>query len=232
MDASGFLRERTKFIRFYYSEGRKPFAEVQRLIEEQLHPYNVPPPDFDPSDAEPAFYDEWEAADTARDVLAMSCVSLLSESLKLYFNSLQNLVIGFEFQSSKEEGFVPAYKRILGQILDTDWVDCPADFGVIEQIVLARNRVQHNDNLYMLPPTHDAKTLGKYPRPFFANDDEIASWSQYGDPPSFLAPSVKVTQEQLFSAIENVEKLALYVDSRMYKAWEWRAGQKSSGDDA
>jgi hypothetical protein len=216
-------RSRTQFIRYFFTEGDKHFAKIQQDIEESSPPYDVTPPEYDPEYREPPFLDQWTDADTACKVFAASCVSLLSDSLKLYFNTLQRNVIGFTIAKEKGEGFVPAFKRALGEILDTDWSDCPSDFGVIEQIALARNRGQHSENITMGPARHDAYTLRKYPRPFFASEDEYTSWVQYdGDANSFLVPSVIVTQETLFAAVEQVEKLAVYIDSRMGKAWEWR----------
>jgi hypothetical protein len=88
-------------------------------------------------------------AETAKDLLGLSAVSLLSDTLKLYFQTLQNRVIGFEFGEAekalaKKQGFVAAYIAVLGDILDTNWSDCPVRLDVIEQVVLARNRGQRN----------------------------------------------------------------------------------------
>jgi len=112
----------------------------------------------------------------------------------------------------------------LGHILDTDWSDCPADFTIIEQVILARNRSQHGDDLRSIQVLHDEKTLVKHPRPFFVNERERESWMKgEGDAPSSLMmPSLEVTRESLFAAIEHVERLADWIDGRMDKAYAWR----------
>src|SRR5437588_360489 len=166
MDATYFLKRRTRFIRYLYTEGAKPFTEIQQRIENSLPPYDDPPYGEDP---EPPYLEDWMEAGTARDVLAMSCLSLLSDTLKLYFETLRSRVIGFSFTQPEKifrDGFVAAYKAVLGEILDTDWRDCPADLALIEQVALARNRGQHGSSLLSLDVTHDAKTLTKHPRPF------------------------------------------------------------------
>ena len=224
MDATYFLKRRTRFIRYLYTEGAKPFTEIQQRIENSLPPYDDPPYGEDP---EPPYLEDWMEAGTARDVLAMSCLSLLSDTLKLYFETLRSRVIGFSFtQREKEfrEGFVAAYKAVLGEILETDWRDCPADLALIEQVVLARNRGQHGSSLLSLDVTHDAKTLTKHPRPFFVSEDEYRTWVESGGrADSGLTPSIEVSSEMLFAAIDSVEKLADWIDGRLGKAWAWRA---------
>jgi hypothetical protein len=224
MDATHFLKERTRLIRYLYREGAGAFALTQHRIEDKAPPYDDPPYS---EDSEPAFLQDWMDAETAREVLAISCISLLSDSLKLYLETLRSRVIGFNFTRGDAEfrdGFLTAYKRALGNILDTDWADCPADLAVIEQVVLARNRGQHGRSLLSLDVTHDAKTLTKYPRPFFASEEECRTWIQIGgNPDSGLAtPSLKITSEMLSAAVENVERLAEWIDGRLVKAWEWR----------
>jgi hypothetical protein len=55
-------------------------------------------------------------AATGITLVGQSCVSLLSDSLKLYFNTLQTRVIGFvlsdaEKSAMKGQGFVALYKN-------------------------------------------------------------------------------------------------------------------------
>jgi len=223
MDATYFLKNRTEFIRKFYAQGVKPFGGIKHAIENELPPYDNPPYSEDP---EPAFLAEWLDADAAIKVLGLSCVSLLSDTMKLYFQTLQRRVIGFSFRDEKtafKRGFVDAYLGVLGHILETDWTDCPVNVAVIEQVVLARNRGQHGTSLMSLSVTHDEKTLEKYPNPFFVSEDERRIWTESGaDPRSILAPSIEITSDALFAAIEHVEKLADWIDSRLDKAWAWR----------
>jgi hypothetical protein len=225
MNAIYFLKKRTSFIRFYYDESAKPFRDIQQKIELGHYPFDDPPYSEDP---EPAFAEEWGAAETGAAVLGHSCVSLLSDTLKLYFQTLQRQVIGFKFGREEEliakwHGFVAAYKAALGHILDTDWTDCPASFDIIEQVVLARNRSQHGGSLTSFQVSHEGKTLRKHPRPFFASEWELKTWDACGgNENSLFAPTIEVSREKLFSAIQETETLADWIEGRMEKAWEWR----------
>jgi hypothetical protein len=124
LDINFFLKLRTEFIRYFYAEAVRPFLDIQRKIEKGLRPFNDPPYS---EEQEPPFLEEWMNAATGINVVGQSCVSLLSDSLKLYFNTLQTRVIGFvlsdtEKSAMKGKGFVALYKSALGEILDTDWI--------------------------------------------------------------------------------------------------------------
>ncbi|OAO02230.1 hypothetical protein A8B75_12345 [Sphingomonadales bacterium EhC05] len=227
MDASYFLNQRTKFIRYFYDESIKPFLEIKKLIEDEKAPFNSPPYSEDP---EPAYLDEWLEADSAVEIVGLSCVSMLSESLKLYFSAMQNDVIRFAFSPNernlfKELGFVGAYRAAFGDILDTDWKDCTVDFAVIEQVILARNRAQHGSDLTSMRPQHDKHTMEKHPRPIFAEKSAISGSGITH--PWFNGPPVKVSRDALLNAIEEIESLAEYIEGRFDKVAEWRASKQS-----
>lgn len=229
MDTAYFLRERTALIRFYFDTAAPAFRRVQEAIEMGRPPFDDPPYS---EDGEPAFLDEWLDAQTALQVLGLSCVSLLSDSLKLYFHALQHRVIGFRFDDAEtktfKHGFLTAHLAALGSILETDWTDCPVDFGVIEQVVLARNRGAHGDDLASLTVLHDSRTLQKHPRPFFADKSE---WELIGRDlntlTSLATPSVTITRDNLFAAISEVEALADWIESRIDRAHAWREAQRT-----
>jgi len=231
VDIVYFLKQRTNFIRFYYDQCVGPFAQIKHQIDNELPPFDNPPYSEDP---EPPYLDQWMDAETGIQIAGLSCVSLLSDSLKLYFGTLQHRIIGFTFgdkESEKQafkEGFVTAYTGVLGYILDTDWSDCPADLKIIEQVVLARNRGQHGAHMISFNVSHDQNTLNKHPRPFFANAQECESLIEEDGTAtsSFLTPGLEVTRNTLFTAIEHVEKLAEWIESRMDKAADWRMGRR------
>lgn len=229
MDARFFLKQRTSFIRFFYDTSAAAFRSVQAKIEAKESPFDNPPYSEDP---EPPYLEEWMEAKTGVEVLGQSCVALLSDTLKLYFNTMRERVIGFKFGKDESkiqtnQGFVAANKAALSEILDTDWADCPIRFDIIEQVVLARNRAQHGSYLSSLMVHHDSDTLKKHPQPFFANEDELSLWKEAGGDPDafFTAPYLKITRDNLFSAVAEIENLADWIEGRLEKAWEWRRAQ-------
>lgn len=85
LDILFFLKQRTDFIRRHYDVCVEAFAEQKRLIEAAEPPFDDPPYS---EDGEPAFLEEWLDADISIQLVGISCVSLLSDALKLYLNQL------------------------------------------------------------------------------------------------------------------------------------------------
>ena len=231
MDAAFFLRRRIRFIRDYYATGVEPFREIQRKINSEESPYDEPPPSFDPEDGEPAYLEERIEAGEAAQIVGRSAVSLLSDSLKLYFKALeQQLAFSLSAEGKKtanKDGFLAAYKAALGEVLETDWTNCPVQFDVIEQIVLARNRAQHGEHLSMLDAWHDPKTLTKHRDLIFASEMELKMWLGEGaDTNTWLPPRLEITEEGLGAAIVEVEKFADWIEERIPEVWESRYGRE------
>lgn len=226
MDVNFFLKQRTSFIRGFFDDGAGGFAEIQRRIDQAEPPFDTPP--FS-EDGEPAFLTEWIDAATSAELIGQACVSLLSDTLKLYFNTLQK-EIGFVFDKREaalaKKSFVRAYQAALGEILETDWSDCPVRFDVIEQVVLARNLSQHGADLTSFRITHDTRSLRQHPEPLFASKAECKTWVESGGPEfSFLMPAVHVTREALFAALDEVEALGDWIDGRLDRVAAWKKKQ-------
>lgn len=229
MDAFYFLKSRTQFIRFFYAEGAKGFADVKHRIENELPPFDDPPYS---EDSEPPYLSEWMDAETAREVLGITCISMLSDSLKLYFVTLEERVIRFSFENRKaafRDGFVPAYFAALGEILDTDWSDCPVDRALIEQVVLARNRGQHGEDITSFDVRYNQAMLEKHSRPFFIGDDEMSVLtSEEGSLTSLLMPTLKVSADRLAKALDEVDELAEWIEARMERAHDWHLNRRAA----
>jgi hypothetical protein len=88
MDVGWFLKERTKFIRHYYAVAAEPFEAIKSKIEKGEEPYEPPYSE----DGEPPFLEEWSDAETCIQVIGRTCVTMLSESLKLYFQTWEELL--------------------------------------------------------------------------------------------------------------------------------------------
>lgn len=233
MDVNFFLKQRTAFIRGYFDAGIEGFQETQRRIDQLEPPFDNPPYS---EDGEPPFLTEWLDAATRAELVGQACVSLLSDTLKLYFNTLQKeirFVLDKREKALAKKSFVRAYQAALGEILETDWSDCPVQFDVIEQVILARNLSQHSSDLTSFRITHDARSLRQHPEPLFASKAEYKTWVDSGGAEfSFLMPAVHVTREALFAAIEEIDQLGDWIDGRMDKAFAWRRKQVSPDPEA
>lgn len=212
MDVLWFLKQRTNFIRNYYFTAATPFRETIRKIKDEEEPF-VPPY---AEDEEPPFLDQWMDADTSLEILGATCISMLSATLKLYFSTWEGLLgvqCDSRYRKSFKKGFVSGYKDCFGGILDTDWSDCPADFAILEQIVLARNAAQHPADIAFMHMNHREGLAERFPSPVFVSDYEKRLletgqqlWSEL---------KLVVTEDALYGSIRQVELLAGWLEGRL-----------------
>jgi hypothetical protein len=215
MDILYFLKERTRLIRDYYEHAARPFSEIIRKIEAEEEPY-IPPYSEDP---EPAFLSEWIEADEMLEVTERCCISMLSASLQLYFKTWEHelrLTCRTEFKGSFDrKGWLHGYRRCFAERAGIDWSHCPADFAIIEQVVLARNRDQHPENITTVRVTHAEKDRRRIPRPFFIGEREAELFQENDELGLFMSPSLHVSRDKLMKAIEQVECLCQWLEERM-----------------
>lgn len=230
MDILFFLKLRTDFIRRHYNVCVAAFLEKKRLIEAAEPPFNDPPYS---EDGEPAYLKEWIDADTSIQLVGVSCVSLLSDALKLYLNLLQRRQLRFVFDDQEarrlKKDFLATYRDALGEIFAIDWTGTGIDFAVIEQVLLARNRGQHGTDLTSFHLAHDERTMRKHPVPFFISESELRSLGDAGRSlGGFLAPTIVITRDTLFKAIEEVEKLGEWIEANGERALPWLGAQHAA----
>jgi hypothetical protein len=202
---SVLLKDKINFIRFFYETAITPFEEIKQLIENQEEPYI---PKTIRYDDEPEFLKEWSDADAGLDITSHACISMLSSTLHLilkkWFEILikqHQMDIDFNF---KKNGW---FKEYLRQLIEIGFSksNCLADLEILEQIILARNRVQHPDDLISIQVSHSDNDLKKYPCPFFISD---GYW---------FRPMVAASKNKIEEAILNVEAFSEWLESEYYR---------------
>lgn len=219
MDIEHFLKSRTAFIRYFYENAVRPFNEIKIAIENKQEPY-IPPYS---EDGEPPFIEEWMDGEQGVETVGHACISMLSSSLQLFLKSwvtrLEN-AHGMKFNVNfKKKGWFHGYKQIFNE-LELPLSQSGANLDLIEQITLARNRVQHPEELTQLRVDHSESDLKRFPKPFFANEAELKMASRDGDGSAtwWQRPSVKSSKEKIFKAINQVELLCAWLEQEYWKA--------------
>lgn len=219
MDIESFLKLRTAFIRYFYENSVRPFNEILNAIENHEDPYI---PTYS-EDGEPPFLEEWMDAEQGVDAIGHACISMLSSSLQLFLKSWVNRLekdrsIKFNLDF-KKKGWFNGYKEIFAQ-LDLPLSQCSTDLDVIEQVVLARNRVQHPEDLTTLRVNHSESDLKRFPKPFFTNETELEMAMRDDDDSIawWLRPSVKPTREKIFAVIYQIEAFCSWLEEEYWKA--------------
>ncbi|MFM0358829.1 hypothetical protein PQR12_35525 [Paraburkholderia nemoris] len=233
MEVKYFLDRRTRFIRDFYDKSAAPFLEVVKKIEAEEVPYGTPPGygyDYDGEyvgTGEPAFMEEWQDAQYAIQIQGRACLSMLSASLNLYFKTWAHELRVMPPKKKKGEGWLHAYKSALGDRAGIIWDNSPVRLDMIEQIVLARNRDQHPENITSFDIRHSEDDIKTHPENFFIISESetemlrALAGEDPGDGENFrwiLTPAVSVDRDKLFAAIDVVERLCGWLEEQFFEA--------------
>jgi hypothetical protein len=197
-------------------------VERKRKIEAEEDPF-VPPYG---EDGEPPFLREWIEADESLHVLAYSCISMLGASLHLYLKTFERVVLHSpakdSFKSEFKNGWLSGYKAYFAHYLDIHFENCPVDLDVLEEVVLARNRVQHPESIASHHIRYSSSDLGKLVHPFFVEERERSLLTDVdeGEISWLMPPTLHISGEKLSAAIEQVEVFGDWledeIDARIY----------------
>lgn len=216
MDVQYFLRLRIGFIRQFYATASESYIERKRKIESAEEPFV---PSYS-EDGEPAFLSEWLEADESLQVLAYSCITMLTAALRLYLESWvkqSGIAVHETLKKSvfKENGWFVGYKTHFAQCFNIIFEAGPANLGMLEELVLARNRIEHPPSITSRRTQYVDSDLRKLRYPFFVDEKEYALFVGADEKEmSWLIPlTLHVTEKQLIEAVTEVERFAEWFES-------------------
>lgn len=218
MDLVFFVKERLKFVAYFFSNASKPFVNLISAIEKEEPPF-VP---VYTESGEPQYLQEWQDAKVGFESVGLTALSMVASSLQLFLNDWVRYRLEAwgepQYNRKHKKGWFHAYCKILEEI-GTDLKACSANLELIEQAVLARNRGQHPEELTMLQTTHSNSDLEKYPSPYFVSEtDQRVIELENGELSWWLSPSVYVDEFKLSVVISEVEKLCEWLEEEYWNA--------------
>lgn len=222
MNVFYFFNRRLNFIRQFYATASTPYVERKRQIEGEKEPFV---PSYSEG-GEPPFLKEWLEADESLHVLAYSCISMLAAALHLYLETWVSQsgvpIDGAMKKSFKKTGWFTGYKTHFSQRFAIDFEACPEKLGLLEEVVLARNRFEHPPSIANLRTQYADADRKKLSHPFLIDEREAALFAdaEEGEMVWFIPPTLHVTEKQLLAAVAAVESFAkwfeLEIESRVY----------------
>jgi len=209
MDIEFFLKERTKFTRYFHENASKPFIGIMDAIDNGDSPYDDPPYS---EDGEPPFLNEWLEANDAYNSIGLASLSMLSSALQLYLSCWADRFERSDnpLKRTNKKGWLHAYKKIT-ENFGVDYSQCPVDFEVIEQIVLARNRTQHEEDITSNRIQHSKKDLSRHPSPHFVSDLDRKTLLK-DDNSWWMMPQVYIDKEKLEGTVQVIEKFCFWLE--------------------
>ena len=130
----------------------------------------------------------------------------------------------------KNKGRLHAYKAHFSKF-GVHFENSPADLSLLEEIGLARNRIQHQDHIAQQLPTYGRSDLKKLPSPIFINELERGFLPEW-DTSWFSQPTVHITADNFLAAIEQVEKFSDWFEDEMIKLWPRRLAPPASKESS
>jgi len=213
VDVRHFLEQRLSFVRQLYTNSAKPFSERKRMIEAKEEPY-VPPYS---EDSEPAFLSEWLEAEESLQVLGHASVSMLSASFHLYLKTMERelrVPTGEKYRADFKRGWFNGYKSYFLNEFNVVFESSKCNLGLLEELVLARNRVQHPEWITSHSTYYSEENLRKLPSPFFIDDRDAELLNeQEGERGWLTQPAIHVTPEKFLSAVSEVARFADWLES-------------------
>lgn len=215
MDVRFFLMRRLAFIEQLYTNSAAPFIERKRKIEIEEEPFSHP---YSEDGGEPAFLSEWLDADESLQVLGCSCISMLAAAFRFYFKTWERQIaipVDASLKSTfTNHGWFNGYKAYFAKSLSISFEDSSCDLALLEELVLARNRVQHPDSLASHSSRYSDDDLKKLPRPFFVDDREreILINAEEVEPTWLLPPTIHITPERMLAALSEVARFANWLE--------------------
>ena len=209
-----FLGQRIAFIRQFYVVTSAPYVERKRKIEAEEAPWV---PGYS-EDGEPWFLEEWLEADESLQVLGRSCISMLVATLHVYFKTWQQLInkpIDESMKVAFKNGWLNGYKEYFACHVRIKFEKAPVSLAVLEELVLARNRIQHPESITTDTSHFSNADLEKMPRPFFIDerDSSLLSEADEGECAWLLPPAIHVSAEKLECALKEVEQFAEWLET-------------------
>ncbi|MGR6831392.1 hypothetical protein [Aliivibrio wodanis] len=206
MDIEVFTKERLKFAHFFYTQGVTPFKEIISLIENEKSPYQ---PIYDES-GEPQYIYEWMQAQDGIESIGLASLSMLSSALQLYMNAWIDRVEARKsepFNRKGNKGWFHALKKVM-QDCGVDFSSCPVNLDILEQMVLARNRTQHSEDITSNSVVHLKRELERFESPVFVKEtDRNMNNSWFG------LPKVYVDETIFNDVINQVEQFCAWLET-------------------
>jgi hypothetical protein len=160
------LRRKLEFIKSLYSKSTEPFVTTIRKIDQNEAPFDEY--DGDPECAENPFLDEWFDAYYSIETLGSCCLCLVHDTLKQFLEEFitstgRKVPVG-------RDSWAVRYKAFFLSEYKIDWDAAPLDMSIMEQIVLARNQLQHSGDLMADHIWQNADHQRKAPKSMFVED--------------------------------------------------------------
>ncbi len=103
------------------------------------------------------------------------------------------------------------------QRLNIDIADASINLRLFEEVVLARNLVEHPESITCLRPHFSDADLKKLQHPFFVDESEaeLLAHADEGERAWFIPPTLHFTHAQLLDVTSEIEHFAVWFEAEI-----------------
>ena len=117
------------------------------------------------------------------------------------------------YKPAFKKGWLNGYRVYCGR-LGVDWSSAPSNLDLLEQIILARNTVQHPEDITSVRAPPHEKVAGLYPRGFFADALELAMLDSLRGTRFIHPVRLGITHDNLRAALDEVDGFCEWLDAQ------------------
>jgi hypothetical protein len=196
LDLKYFFDKKLNVLKEFYETSKVPFDQI---INDAQAEYEQCSEEDPPMELE----DKYEKANACKNLLWQACLSALQQILKEYLKEyIADRRCWTEAEriisSHRKEGWLQGYRIAFRDLLGCDWGRAPTPWSVLEEIVLARNVIQHGGHIGLLNHRRDPQYKSKYPISLFSDET--------------FPELISVTEDSLRLAMNAVEEFVIWLE--------------------
>ncbi len=196
MDLRYFFDRKLNVLKEFHETAKLPFDQIIKGAQVEYEQCLDEDPPME-------LMEKYQKAYACKNLLGQACLSALQQILKEYRREyLEDRTCWTEAESIiakyKKKGWLQGYRIAFRDLLDCDWEKAPTPFSVLEEIVLARNAIQHEGRIAVLHQRRDGQYKTKYPISLFSD----------GAFPDLIS----VTEDTLCLAMSAVEEFVTWLE--------------------
>lgn len=220
MDVFGFFKLRIEFVKQLHEKSCEPFERIKQQIENGVAPFEPPYSE----DEEPPFLGEWIEADESIQVIGYSNLSILTSSFQLYFKTWEGELGSPAMPSFKThfgKGWLNGYRKYFSDILGLNFEDAPVKMIRLEEIIRARNLIQHPNDISSNRVMYSKKYLEVIKQPYLCSESDRNIAENHDLGCGGYLSGLHVTPDKFIAALSDVMSFADWLDEKIHHEMKW-----------
>ncbi|MGO9275184.1 MAG: hypothetical protein ACLQOO_33945 [Terriglobia bacterium] len=179
MDIKYFFDKELNVLKEFYAVAKAPFDQAVTDAEAEYHQWSGGIGTEGVDEGPPIELEaKYERATACRNLLTQACLSAVQQVLKEYLNEYlgdrgcwpEAERLMSSLKKSGVSGWLERYKMAFRDLMGCDWDRSPVRLSLFEEMILARNVIQHEGHIGLLDKSRDQQYKSKYPISLYSDE--------------------------------------------------------------